>query len=68
MSARTLAAGLKTDMAKMTMKRFEKTAADKKMDRAGAKKAGMSVKKWENSAADKKADAAAVKKMNARKK
>ena len=55
-------------MAKMTMKRFEKTAADKKLDKAGAKKAGVSIKKWEGSAADKKADKAAVKKMNARKK
>jgi hypothetical protein len=55
-------------MAKMTLKRFEKTATDKKMDRAGAKKAGVSIKKWENSKADKKADAAAVKRMNARKK
>jgi hypothetical protein len=55
-------------MAKMTMKAWEKTAADKKMDKAGAKKAGMSMKKWENSKADKKADVAAVRKMNARKK
>ena len=55
-------------MAKMTMKKFEKTAADKKIDREGAKKAGVSMKKWEGSAADKKADKAAVKKMNAKKK
>lgn len=54
-------------MAKMTMKRFEKTGADKKMDRAGAKKAGVPVKKWEGSKADRKADKAAVAKANKRK-
>jgi hypothetical protein len=48
---------------KMTTAQFEKTAVDKRMDKAGAKKAGVSVKQWENSAADKKADAAAMKKM-----
>jgi hypothetical protein len=30
-------------MAKMTMKAFEKTSMDKKMDKTGAKKAGMSM-------------------------
>jgi hypothetical protein len=54
-------------MAKMTMAKWEKTAADKKMDRAGAKKAGVSMKKWENSKADMKADKAAVKKANRKK-
>lgn len=49
---------------KMTLKAFEKTAADKAADRKGAKKAGMSLKAWERSAADKKADAKAVKRIN----
>lgn len=48
----------------MTMKAFERSAADKRMDKAGAKKAGVSVKKWEGSKADEKADKAALKKMN----
>lgn len=47
-------------MAKMSMKaamkKYEDSPADKKMDKAGAKKAGMSAKAWEKSAADKKAD------------
>ncbi|MBU6231618.1 hypothetical protein KGP36_03025 [Patescibacteria group bacterium] len=51
-------------MAKMTPAKFEKTKQDKKMDKAGAKKAGVSVAKWEKSAADKKADTAAIKKIN----
>jgi hypothetical protein len=51
-------------MAKMTAKKFEKTAEDRRMDRAGAKKDGVSVKKWENSAADRKADKAAVARLN----
>lgn len=51
-------------MAKMTMKAFEKTAMDKKMDKAGAKKSGMSMKKWEGSPADDKADKKAIAKMN----
>ena len=38
---------------KMTPKAFEKTAKDRKMDKAGAKKLGISVKKYENSPADK---------------
>ena len=50
------------------MKGYEDSAADKKADRAGAKKAGESVKKWENSPADKKADAAAEAKLRKKKK
>lgn len=38
------------------MKKWEGSKADKKIDRAGAKKAGVSLKKWEGSKADKKAD------------
>ena len=45
------------------MKKYEGSAADKKADAKGAKKAGMSGKQWEKSAADKKADAAGQKKM-----
>ena len=52
---------------KMTAAKFEKTAKDKAMNKAGAKKAGMSVKVWEGSKADEKADRAAIKKMNAKK-
>ena len=47
----------------MTMKKFEGSAADKKVDKAGAKKAGVSLKKWEGSKADVKADKTAMKKM-----
>lgn len=36
----------------------EGSAADKRQDRAGAKKAGMSLKAYEGSAADRKADRA----------
>jgi hypothetical protein len=42
---------------------YEKSAADRKADRAGARKAGTSVKKYEGSPADMKADAAAMRKM-----
>ena len=38
----------------------EGSAADKRQDRAGAKKAGMSLKKYEGSTLDKKADAKRV--------
>lgn len=48
---------------KNALAKYEKSAADKKADKAGAKKAGVGLKKYENSAADKKADKAAVKKM-----
>lgn len=51
-------------MAKMTMKAFEKSAMDKKMDKAGAKKAGVSMKKWEGSKADNAADKKAMSKLN----
>ncbi len=47
----------------MTMKKFEASKADKKMDKAGAKKAGVSAKAWEGSKMDKKADKTAMKKM-----
>lgn len=49
-------------MAKMTMKQYERSSADKKADKAGAKKAGVSVAKWEGSKADKAADRKALKK------
>ncbi len=55
-------------MKKMTPAQFERTAKDKKMDKAGAKKAGVSIKTWERSAADKKADAKALKQMNVKRK
>lgn len=48
-------------MKKMTHAQFERSAMDKRMDKAGAKKAGVSMKKWEGSAADKKADMRAMK-------
>lgn len=44
----------------MTPAQFERSAQDKRMDAAGAKKAGESVRKYEGSAADKKADAKAL--------
>ena len=37
-------------------KKWENSAADKKLDKAGAKKAGVSLKKWEGSKADEKLD------------
>lgn len=46
-------------MAKMPafmMAKFEKSAKDKKSDKAGAKKAGMPVSKYEGSKADKAKD------------
>lgn len=54
-------------MARMTCADYEKTSADKKADKAGAKKRGQSVKKYEGSKADLRADLAAVKKANAAK-
>lgn len=48
----------------MTMSKYERSDADKKADRAGAKKAGVSLKKWEASKQDKAADQKAVKKIN----
>lgn len=51
---------------KMTSKQFEHSAQDKKMDRAGAKKAGVSQDKWEGSKADRTADRAALNKINQR--
>lgn len=41
---------------KPSMKAYERSAADKKADKAGAKKAGVSLKKWEGSKADMVAD------------
>lgn len=55
-------------MKKMTKSQFERSAADKRMDKANAKKAGVSVKKWEGSKGDEKADRAALKKINAKRK
>lgn len=52
---------------KTNLLKYEKSAADKKADKSGAKKAGVSVKKYEKSAADKKADLAAAKKMTRKK-
>lgn len=52
----------------MTMKQYERSGADKRADKANAKKAGVSVKKWEGSKADEKADRAGLKKMNAKRK
>jgi hypothetical protein len=44
------------------MKKWEGSKADKKIDKAGAKKAGVSLKKWEGSKADEAADRKAMKK------
>lgn len=44
-------------------KNWEKSAEDKRMDKAGAKKAGVPVAKWEDSAADRKADIKAAMKV-----
>ena len=44
--------------------RWEDSAADKRADRAGAKKSGMSVAKYERSAEDKRKDAVAQRKMD----
>lgn len=54
-------------MARMTMDRYERSAADKKEDKAGAKKRGQSLKQYEGSASDRRADKTAVKKANAKK-
>jgi hypothetical protein len=48
----------------MTAAQYEKTAMDKRADKAGAKKAGVSVATWERGKADAKADKAAMKKIN----
>lgn len=53
---------------KMTMKAFERSAMDKKADKAGAKKAGVSMKKWEGSKADMAADKKMMAKMKKAKK
>ena len=50
----------------MAKGKWEGSAADRKIDRKGAKKGGMSMKAWEKSAADKKADAKGRKRMKAR--
>lgn len=54
-------------MKKTTAAKFEKSAKDKAMDKAGAKKAGVSLKKWEGSKADKAADKKVMAKMGKRK-
>ena len=43
--------------------KYEGSAADRRADKKGAKKAGFSMAKWERSAADRKQDAAGRKKM-----
>lgn len=48
-------------------KSYEGSAADKREDKRGAKKAGTSLKAYERSAADKKEDARGQAKMNKRK-
>ena len=50
------------------MAKWEGSGEDRKIDKAGAKKAGMKMAKWENSAMDKKADAKGRKKMMGKKK
>lgn len=45
------------------MAKWEGSAADKRMDKKMAKKAGMSMKKFEGSKADEKMDKAGMKKM-----
>lgn len=50
----------------MTMKEWERSDMDKKVDRAGAKKAGVSQKKWEGSKADRAADRKGLKAYNSR--
>jgi hypothetical protein len=47
-------------MKKPMTKRWEGSAADKRMDKAGAKKAGVSMKAWEGSKADEKMDRKAM--------
>lgn len=55
-------------MAKKTsMKAYERSAADRKADKAGARKAGVSVKAWEGSRADRAADRKALRKINKKK-
>lgn len=49
---------------KMTLKKYERSAADRKEDRHFARKAGISEKEYEGSAADMRRDRAAVKKAN----
>lgn len=48
------------------MERYERSSADKKADRAGAKKAGESVKKFEGSKADEREDRRGAAKMRGR--
>ena len=52
----------------MTKKCYEGSAADKKADKAHAKKAGVSLKAWERSEADKRADAKGQRKMDKKRK
>mgnify|MGYP003335175225 CR=1 FL=1 len=47
-------------------KKYEGSAADKRKDKAQAKKHGMSQKAWERSAMDRKEDRAGQKKLDAK--
>ena len=47
-------------------KTYEGSAADKRADKANAKKLGMTQKAYENSAIDRKKDAAGQRKLNSR--
>lgn len=49
-------------------KKFEGTAADRAMDKKGAKKAGMTLKQWENSPQDRAKDKKMRAKMKKKKK
>ena len=51
-------------MARLTMKKYEASKADRAADRKGAKKAGVPFKKYEGSKADERADRRAVAKAN----
>lgn len=52
----------------MTMAQYEKSATDKRKDKAGAKKMGVSVAKYEKSKADAKQDGKELAKINAKRK
>lgn len=52
----------------MAKGKWEGSKADKKLDKAEAKKRGMSVKKFEGSKADERMDKAAQRNMSARRK
>ena len=52
----------------MTMAQYERSATDKRKDKAGAKKAGVSVAKYERSKADAREDRKELAKINAKRK